>query len=317
VAKNKILITGGAGFIGSNFTRFVLDNGLFENVVVLDNLTYAGNLDNLDGLLDDDRLEFIEGDIADPKKAKEAMGGCRYLVNFAAETHVDRSLSSADPFLHSNIIGVYVLLETARNSTVEKFIHISTDEVYGPLIHGAADEGFPIKPSSPYSASKASADALCHAYRVSFEVPTILVRPANNYGPRQYPEKLIPFFIKRALDGKTLPVYGDGRQQRDWLHVEDNCRAIHLLIEKGEIGETYNVGANNHRLNIDITRSILDILKLPESLIEHVTDRPGHDFRYAIDSSRITKLGWKPSVPFEKGFEETILWFSKKYGGGR
>jgi dTDP-glucose 4,6-dehydratase len=244
------------------------------------------------------------------------MSGCDYIVNFAAETHVDRSLTSADPFLKSNVIGTYVLLETARELKPEKFVHISTDEVYGPILEGSANESFPLNPSSPYSASKVSADALCNAYRVSFGVPTILIRPTNNYGPFQYHEKLIPFFVKRAVSGKSLPIYASGKQQRDWLHVDDNCRAINLVLNKGEIGEIYNVGSDNHKENIEISRRLLSILGLPENRIEHVGDRPGHDFRYAVDSSKLRALGWKPEIPFDSGFEKTVLWFAKKFGGG-
>ncbi|RKZ31555.1 dTDP-glucose 4,6-dehydratase [bacterium] len=312
---NKILITGAAGFIGSNFVRYILAEGDYDEIVVLDALTYAGNMDNLEDAIDDPRLTFIRGDIADAEMAFKAMDGCRYVVNFAAETHVDRSLSAANPFLHTNIMGTYVLLETARKTRPEKFLHISTDEVYGPMLNGSATEDSPLRPSSPYSASKVSADALCNAYRVSFDVPTLLARPANNYGPYQYPEKLIPFFVKRAVAGESLPVYGDGRQQRDWLHVLDNCRAIKLIIEKGKPGDIYNIGADNHHQNIDITRKILKILGLPESRIEFVTDRPGHDFRYAIDSTRIKSLGWEPQIPFEDGFADTVNWFAGRFGG--
>ncbi len=315
MAPNKILITGGAGFIGSNFVRYILEKDDYEQVVVLDALTYAGSLDNLEGVIEDERLLFIHGDIADADTVRRAMDGCRIIVNFAAETHVDRSLTSADPFLHSNVIGVYVLLEMARELKPEKFLHISTDEVYGPILNGAATENSPMKPSSPYAASKVAADALCNAYHRSFGVPTIIARPTNNYGPYQYPEKLIPFFVKRAVVGETLPVYGDGNQQRDWLHVEDNCRAIELVLSNGNPGDIFNIGANNHHKNIEITRMMLGILDIPDERIEHVTDRPGHDFRYAVDSTRISELGWKPQITFEEGFEKTVRWFAARFGG--
>ncbi|MGC9315887.1 MAG: dTDP-glucose 4,6-dehydratase, partial [bacterium] len=225
------------------------------------------------------------------------------------------SLTAADPFLHTNIMGTYVLLETAREMGVNKFVHISTDEVYGPMLKDSAGEDYPFNPSSPYSASKVGAEALVNSYRVSFGLPTAIVRPANNYGPHQFPEKLIPFFVKRAVEGKTLPVYGEGLQERDWLHVDDNCRAIHLVLREGKSGDVFNIGADNHHKNIDITRRIIEILGLPENRIEHVEDRLGHDFRYAVDSTRLRNLGWQPEVPFERGFKETVLWFSRKFGG--
>ena len=313
--SKRILITGGAGFIGSNFIRFLLKNSDYEKIVILDALTYAGNLANLSDVIDDPRIRFIEGDIANAREVDRAISGCNHVVNFAAETHVDRSLDSADPFIHSNIVGVYVLLEKAKQADVEKFIQISTDEVYGPILSGSADENYPLNPSSPYSASKVSGDALCNSYRVSFGVPTMLIRPTNNYGPYQFPEKLIPFFVKKAINGEKVPVYGEGKQQRDWLHVDDNCGAIYSVLQKGEPGEIYNVGADNHRENIDVTKKILKSLDLPEELIEYVTDRLGHDFRYAVDSTKIRKLGWSPRVSFEKGLEETVKWFANHFGG--
>lgn len=310
-----ILITGGAGFIGSNFVRLLLRQGSYFRIRILDALTYAGDLKNLAGCLDDPRVTFIEGDIADPEAARKAMLGCDAVVNFAAESHVDRSLTSADPFLHTNVMGTYVLLEKARQIEPEMFVHISTDEVYGPMMEGAAKEDFPFSPSSPYSASKVAAEALVNSYRVSYDLPAVIVRPTNNYGPYQYPEKLIPFFVKRAMEGKTLPVYGEGLQERDWLHVDDNCRAILLVLEKAKPGDVFNIGADNHRRNIDITRKMVEILNLPEDRIEFVKDRPGHDFRYAVDSSRIKALGWEPQILFDKGFKDTVLWFSRKFGG--
>lgn len=311
----RILITGGAGFIGSTFVKLLLRTGEYAQIRILDALTYAGDMGNLAGALDDPRVTFIHGDIANPESAKKAMLGCSAIVHFAAETHVDRSLTAADPFLHTNIMGTYVLLETAREMGVDKFVHISTDEVYGPMISESAKEDYPFNPSSPYSASKVGAEALVNSYRVSFGLPTAIVRPANNYGPHQFPEKLIPFFVKRAVEGKTLPVYGEGLQERDWLHVDDNCRAIHLVLREGKSGDVFNIGAYNHHKNIEITRRIIEILGLPENRIEHVEDRLGHDFRYAVDSTRLRNLGWQPEVPFERGFKETVLWFSRKFGG--
>ncbi len=315
MAGGTILITGGAGFIGSNFVRLLLKERKYDYIRILDALTYAGSLDNLAGCLDDPRVVFIEGDIANPETARRAMRGCEAVINFAAESHVDRSLTSADPFLHTNVMGTYVLLETARKIEPKTFLHISTDEVYGPMLEGSAGEDAPFYPSSPYSASKVAAEALVNSYRVSYDLPTMIARPTNNYGPYQYPEKLIPFFVKRAVEGKTLPVYGEGLQVRDWLHVEDNCRAILLVLEKGRSGDVFNIGADNHRKNIDITRKIVDILGLSEDRIEFVKDRPGHDFRYAVDSSRMKSLGWKTTVPFEKGFKDTVLWFAGRFGG--
>jgi len=313
--SKRILITGGAGFIGSTFVKLLLRTGDYGQMRILDALTYAGDMDNLAGALDDPRVTFIHGDIANPEAAKKAMLGCNDVVHFAAETHVDRSLTAADPFLRTNIMGTYVLLETAREMGADKFVHISTDEVYGPMISESAKEDYPFNPSSPYSASKVGAEAFVNSYRVSFGLTTIIVRPANNYGPHQFPEKLIPFFVKRAVEGKTLPVYGEGLQQRDWLHVDDNCRAIHLVLREGKSGDVFNIGADNHHKNIDITRRIIEILDLPENRIEHVEDRLGHDFRYAVDSTRLINLGWQPEVPFERGFKETVLWFSRKFGG--
>lgn len=316
MANRRLIITGGAGFIGSNFARLMLAESDFSEIVILDALTYAGNLDNLAGVLDNKRIRFVKGNIADSKIVKGLFFDNPQVVNFAAETHVDRSLTSADPFIESNIIGVYVLLECARECGVEKFVHISTDEVYGPVLNGSAREDFPFKPSSPYSASKVSGEALCNAYFVSFGLPIIIARPTNNYGPYQFPEKLIPFFVKRASEGKTLPIYGDGFQERDWLHVEDCCRGIKLVLEKGTFGEAYNIGADNHRKNIDLAKKLLDILGLPASQIEHVKDRPGHDFRYAVDSTKIRSLGWSPEICFDDGFEDTVCWFKRKFGGG-
>jgi len=315
LSNNKILITGGAGFIGSNFVRTLLREADYDEIVILDALTYAGSLDNLDGCLHDSRVKFVRGDIANPDTALESMRGCMHVVNFAAETHVDRSLTSADPFLHTNVMGTYVLLETARQAKPLRFLHISTDEVYGPMLEDSALENAPFNPSSPYSASKVAAEALANSYRVSFNVPTLIVRPTNNYGPYQYPEKLIPFFVKRAVNGETLPVYGEGLQIRDWLHVEDNCRAIKLVLDNGSPGEAYNIGADNHYENIYVTRRMLEILGLPESRIEFVTDRAGHDFRYAVDSGKMRTLGWKPEVPFEEGLRNTTLWFAERFGG--
>lgn len=313
--ENKILITGGAGFIGSNFVKLLLKNSDYDEILILDKLTYAGNLDNLQGALNNERVRFFKGDIADPDDVERALENCRHVINFAAETHVDRSLAESNPFIRSNILGVHTLMEKARDFPLEKFIHISTDEVYGPIMEGSAHENSPLNPSSPYSASKVAGDALCNAYRVTWNVPTITIRPTNNYGPNQFPEKLIPFFVKRALNGQTLPIYGEGDQLRDWLFVEDSCRAIKLVLDHGEIGEIYNIGADCHKKNIEIAHTLLQILALPDDRIEHVDDRLGHDFRYAVDSTKIRNLGWKSEIGFEEGFEKTVKFFRDKFGG--
>ncbi len=313
VAMGKcVLVTGGAGFIGSNFVRRLLREDDVSRVVVLDKLTYAGSLDNLEGVLDDDRVEFIRGDIADAEVSREAMRGADWVVNFAAESHVDRSLADAAPFMRTNVEGVRVLLELARQLSPEKFLHISTDEVYGPVLEGAVDESAPLRPSSPYSASKAAADMLCNAYFVSFGVPVLVARSSNNYGPYQYPEKLIPRFVSLALQDKPLPIYGDGLYVRDWLFVEDNCDALLLLLREGEPGQIYNIGAGELHKNIDVARRLLDILGKPHSLITHTTDRPGHDRRYCVDWSKIESLGWRPKASFEEKFKETVLWYSRR-----
>ncbi|HHS50775.1 MAG TPA: dTDP-glucose 4,6-dehydratase [candidate division Zixibacteria bacterium] len=312
---NKIVITGGAGFIGSNFVKLLLEDCDYDEILIIDKLTYAGSLDNLDGALDNERVRFFKGDIAEPDDVARALEDARHVVNFAAETHVDRSLAEASPFIRSNIMGVHALMEKSREASIEKFVHISTDEVYGAFVEGSATEESPLNPSSPYSASKVAGDALCNAYRVSWGVPTVIVRPTNNYGPNQFPEKLIPFFVKRAMAGETLPIYGEGDQVRDWLFVRDNCRAIKLVLDRGEVGEIYNIGADCHRKNIDVARKMLEILDIPESRIEHVADRPGHDFRYAVDSTKIRELGWRPQTSWDEGFRETVLHFKEKFGG--
>ena len=311
--SHKVLVTGGAGFIGSNFVRLLITQPDIEKVVILDKLTYAGSLDNLEGVLDDPRITFIKGDIAEPDDAVRAMEGCDWIINFAAESHVDRSINDPAPFMRTNVEGVRVLLEVARELKPKIFLQVSTDEVYGPIIEGCVDESAPLKPSSPYSASKAAADMLCNAYYVTFGVPVIIARSANNYGPYQYPEKLIPRFVSLALMDQPLPIYGDGLHMRDWLYVEDNCRALLLLLRKGKPGEIYNIGASEIKHNIDVAKLLLDILGKPHSLIKHVDDRPGHDRRYCVDWSKIKALGWEPNADFSEKFRETIIWFKKRY----
>ena len=311
MGKN-ILITGGAGFIGSNFVRMVVGEPDINKIVILDKLTYAGNLDNLEGLLENPRVHFIKGDIANAEDVRKAMTDIDWVVNFAAESHVDRSLNDASEFMRTNIDGVRIMLEIAREIKPEKFLHISTDEVYGPVLFGSTDENSPLRPSSPYSASKASADMLCNAYFVSFGVPVMIARSANNYGPYQYPEKLIPRFVALALKNEKLPLYGDGKNIRDWLYVEDNCRALLLLLRKGTPGEIYNIGATELHRNIEIAERLLKILGKPSDWITHIKDRLGHDRRYCVDWSKIEKLGWYPQANFDEKFAETVNWYKEK-----
>jgi dTDP-glucose 4,6-dehydratase len=309
----NLLITGGAGFIGSNFVRYILDKHPDYRVINLDKLTYAGNLENLAGVDNDPRYAFEKGDICD--KSRVQLCVTRYeidaIVNFAAESHVDRSILGAAEFVQTNIVGTNVLLEVVKELKVKRYIQVSTDEVYGSLgPKGLFTEDTPLHPNSPYSASKASADMIALAYQHTFALPVIVTRCSNNYGPFQFPEKLIPLMIANALDDKPLPVYGDGMNVRDWLHVKDHCSAIDTVLHKGKIGDVYNIGGNNEKMNIEIVKLILKNLGKPESLVTYVKDRPGHDRRYAIDSNKIMKeLGWQPSYTFEKGIEETIQWY--------
>jgi dTDP-glucose 4,6-dehydratase len=308
--KMHILVTGGCGFIGSNFVRYVLSR-YPHTITNLDNLTYAGNLENLAGVEKDPRYRFIKGDIAEAADIEKAFAdGVDIVVNFAAESHVDRSILYPDAFIRTNISGTYMLLEMARKRGVKKFMQVSTDEVYGSLAEGKFREDTPLAPNSPYSASKASADLLAMAYYKTFNTPVVITRCSNNYGPYQFPEKLIPLLITNALGDLELPIYGDGLNVRDWIHVEDHCEAIAMVLEKGEAGNVYNVGSDNERTNIEIVKLILDILAKPHSLIKYVKDRPGHDRRYAIDNSKIrSSLGFQPRKDFKKGMEETVSWY--------
>jgi dTDP-glucose 4,6-dehydratase len=308
----RVLITGGAGFIGSNFIRHVLKNRPQWQVVNFDFLTYAGNLANLEGISDSDQYRFIKGDISNPEDVKNVFAdGFDYVINFAAESHVDRSLYDPSLFLKTNVLGIQILLNQAMNSKVERFLHISTDEVYGSLGNdGLFREDWPLKPNSPYSASKASADLMCRAYYETFGFPVIITRSSNNYGPYQFPEKLIPFFITKALNNEQLPLYGDGLNVRDWLYVEDNCGGILAALEKGKPGESYNIGGGNEMTNLEITRIILRTISKPQSLIKYVKDRPGHDRRYALDIGKAkTELGWRPAMDFRDGLEVTVKWY--------
>ena len=309
----NLLVTGGAGFIGSNFIRYILDKYSDYRVINLDNLTYAGNLENLTGIDKDPRYAFEKGDICD--KTRVQMCVVRYeidmIVHFAAESHVDRSILGASEFVQTNVVGINVLLEVVKELKIKRFLQVSTDEVYGSLgDSGLFTEETPLHPNSPYSASKASADMLALAYHHTFGLPIVMTRCSNNYGPYQFPEKLIPLMIANALNDKPLPVYGDGMNVRDWLHVKDHCSAIDTVLHKGRIGEVYNIGGNNEKPNIEIIKLILQNLNKPESLITYVKDRLGHDRRYAIDSGKIQKeFGWKPAYTFERGIAETIQWY--------
>lgn len=307
----KILITGGAGFIGSNFVRYMLDKYDDYQIVNLDSLTYCGNLENLSQIEDNPNYTFCKGDITDKKLVFKITSDVDYIINFAAESHVDRSIEDPEIFIKSNVLGTQVLLDAAKKYGVKKYLQVSTDEVYGSLGKtGYFREDTPLAPNSPYSASKASADLMVRAYNKTFDLPVNITRCSNNYGPYQFPEKLIPLMISNALEDKPLPVYGDGLNIRDWLHVYDHCSAIDLVLHKGKIGEIYNIGGNNEKKNIEIVKLILQNLDKPESLIKFVKDRLGHDKRYAIDSSKIqNELGWIPKYTFETGIAETIKWY--------
>jgi dTDP-glucose 4,6-dehydratase len=307
------LVTGGCGFIGSNFVRFMLENYPAVTIVNFDNLTYAGNPENLDGLEGSKNCKFVKGDICDSASVERVVRefGVEVIVNFAAESHVDRSITGPSVFIETNIGGTGVLLDIAKQAGVKKFLQVSTDEVYGSLgATGKFTESTPLHPNSPYAASKASADLLALAYHHTFNLPVLITRCSNNYGPYQFPEKLIPLMIANASDNKPLPVYGDGLNVRDWLYVTDHCSAIAAVLDKGTIGEIYNIGGNNEMKNIDIVKLLLRRLDKPESLIKFVKDRLGHDRRYAIDQSKImSDLGWKPSVTFEEGIAKTVDWY--------
>ncbi len=305
----SILVTGGAGFIGSNFVRYMIQKHPDYRIIVLDALTYAGNRENLADLEKDPRYLFYHGNICDEKVVDNLMSNVDAVVNFAAETHVDRSIHEAGAFIETDIRGTFVLLEAAKKHGIERFLHISTDEVYGSIESGSFKETDPLMPNSPYSASKAGGDLLVRSYFKTYGLPVLITRSSNNYGPYQYPEKLIPLFVTNAIDNKPLPLYGDGKNVRDWIYVEDNCAAIDLVLHQGKIGEVYNIGAGNEKENIYITNFILDHLKKPKSLIKHVTDRPGHDRRYSVDTRKIRALGWQPQWSLEEGLKHTIDWY--------
>ena len=307
----NILVTGGAGFIGSNFVRYMVEKYSDYHIINLDALTYCGNLENLKDIEDKDNYTFVKGDIRDKAIVNELVEKSDYVINFAAESHVDRSIADPEIFIKSNVLGTQVLLNAAKEHGVEKYIQISTDEVYGTLGKtGYFTEDTPLKPNSPYSASKAGGDLIARAYHETFGLPVNITRCSNNYGPYQFPEKLIPLMISNALEDKKLPVYGDGKNVRDWLHVHDHCSAIDLVLHEAKPGEVYNIGGNNEKQNIEIVKLILGELGKDESLIEFVTDRLGHDRRYAIDSTKIQEeLSWSPEYTFEVGIRKTIQWY--------
>jgi dTDP-glucose 4,6-dehydratase len=307
----KIFVTGGAGFIGSNFIRHVLSLQKDYQIVNYDKLTYAGNLTNLQEVADSPNYSFIKGDICDGIAAAAAMKGCDAVVHFAAESHVDRSIYEPGPAIETNVTGTAVMLQVARKLQVERFVHISTDEVYGDMLPGAfANEDSQLQPSSPYSASKAGSDLLVRSYVRTYGFPAVITRSSNNYGPFQFPEKFLPLIITNAMDNKALPIYGDGKQQRDWLHVEDNCRGVLAVLERGRVGEVYNIGGLDIEDNLSLVKRVLALMGKPESLLTYVKDRPGHDRRYALRCEKMEKdLGWKPAIPLEEGLRQTIDWY--------
>jgi dTDP-glucose 4,6-dehydratase len=307
----KIFVTGGAGFIGSNFIRHVLSLNKGYHIVNYDRLTYAGNLANLESIADRPEYSFVKGSICDANAVEEAMRGCDAVVHFAAESHVDRSIYEPAPVIDTNVTGTFIMLQVARKLNIGRFVHISTDEVYGDMAPGAfANEDSPLKPSSPYSASKASSDLLVLSYVRTYGFPGLITRSSNNYGPFQFPEKFLPLMITNIFDDKPLPIYGDGKQQRDWLHVEDNCRGVLAVLEGGRVGEVYNIGGLDIEENLTIARTLLRLIGKPETLLTYVKDRPGHDRRYALHCDKMEKdLGWKPAIPFEAGLQKTIDWY--------
>lgn len=306
----RLLVTGGAGFVGSNFIRLVLAERPHWPIVNLDKLTYAGNLENLRDIEDNPRYRFVQGDICDESAVSEVAAGCDVIVNFAAETHVDRSIMDPMTFLRTDMEGTFVLLAAVREGKAGQLLQVSTDEVYGSIAQGSADESYPARPSSPYSASKAGADMLCLSYWATYGTPVVITRGANNIGPYQYPEKVVPLFVTNALDDVALPLYGDGMQVRDYTYVEDHCRGVLLALEKGQPGEVYNIGADNEMPNLDMARFLLAEIGKPESLIEHVKDRPGHDRRYAVDSTKLRSLGWAPRYDATEALRATVRWYA-------
>ena len=308
----RVLVTGGAGFIGSNFVRAMLAKHPDWRITVLDLLTYAGHLENLEDVKDEPRFAFVRGDIRRADDVDEPVREADIIVNFAAESHVDRSIAEPEAFITTDVLGVYTLMEAAKKHGVERFVQISTDEVYGDVAEGSSKETDPVSPNSPYSASKTGGELLARAYFRTYGIPVIITRGSNTYGPYQQPEKLLPLFVTNAIDGKPLPVYGDGGQVRDWLHVLDHCSGIETVIEKGIPGEVYNIGGGNERTNIEVTRLILQVTGRDESLINYVADRPGHDRRYSVDSAKLKGLGWAPVHDFDTAMPETVRWYMER-----
>jgi len=308
----RIFVTGGAGFIGSNFIRLALEISQHCSIVNYDKLTYAGNLANLESVTSNPDYRFIKGDICDAAAVQAAMRDCDAVVHFAAESHVDRSIYEPAPIIQTNLTGTFILLEVARKISVSRFVQVSTDEVYGDIPPNVfADEDFPLRPNSPYSASKAGSDLLVRSYIRTYNFPALITRSSNNYGPYQFPEKFLPLMITNALDDKPLPVYGDGKQQRTWLHVEDNCRGILTVLEKGKVGETYNIGGLDIEENLTVVHRLLRLTGKRESLVSYVKDRPGHDRRYALNCKKIESgLGWRPNISLDDGLRQTIAWYT-------
>ena len=305
----KVLVTGGAGFIGSNFIQFILKKHPDWNVINFDKLTYCGNLENLKDVENNPKYSFVKGDICDETAVEKVIKNTDMVFHFAAESHVDNSIKDPYIFTKTNIFGTHVLLEQARKNKVKKFIHISTDEVYGSVEKGSSKENDSFEPNSPYSASKAAAEHLARSYYVTFKLPVIITRSSNNFGPYQYPEKLIPLFVTNLVDGKKVPLYGDGLNIRDWLYVADNCEAIDFAAEKGKIGEAYNIGGGNEIPNVEITKTLIQETGRDESFIKYVADRSGHDRRYSLDTTKIFSLGWKPRFNFRTAIRETVKWY--------
>lgn len=308
----KLLITGGAGFMGSNFIKYILKKHPDWQVVNLDKLTYAGNLANLVEVSQNRNYKFVKGDIANPLDVVKAIeGGVDCIINYAAETHVDRSILEPEAFIKTDIFGTYTLLEAVKKYNVAQYIQISTDEVFGSITEGAFDEQSPFEPNSPYSASKAGADHLCRAYFKTYNLPIIVSHSCNFFGPNQYPEKLIPLFVTNLIEGKKVPLYGQGQQRREWIFTEDHCRAVETLMKKGKAGEVYNIGTGYEKSNLEITRFILKEMGFGDEMIEYVKDRPGHDWRYAINFKKLRGLGWQPEVEWEEGLRRTIKWYQE------
>jgi len=305
----RILVTGGAGFIGSNFVHYVLEEHDDDEVITLDALTYAGSKDNLDGVRDNPRHEFVEGDIRNRDLVTKLVSDVDAIVNFAAESHVDQSIEGAKPFVTTNVQGTQILLEAANEGDIDRFLQISTDEVYGQILDGKFSEDDPLDPRNPYAATKAGADLLAQSFETTHDLPVLITRTCNNFGPRQHPEKLIPKFIRNAAVGENLPVYGDGSNVREWIYVEDNCRALDVVLREGAVGEMYNIGSHTEKTNLEVTEAILDAVGADEDLIEFVDDRAGHDQRYALETEKIEALGWEPVYAFEEGLERTVDYY--------